>query len=232
MRPVERGDAPLDHDGKPVLFRHYRDARDMLIQRIGDFCSYCEVALHSAVAVEHVSPKSLHPSSEREWSNFLLACDYCNPIKADRDVAVGDYFWPDQDNTARLFQYELDQAPKVGHGLTEAQHAIASRTLELTGLDRVPGHPRFSGRDRRWLKRNEVWGIALQAFKLLQANDTLEMRSLICLTAISRGGWSIWMTVFAQDIDMRSRFVNGFRGTAHNCFDAETRPILRAGGRI
>jgi len=75
MRPVERGNCPQDTAGNRIPFAQYRDARDHLIDRIGDYCSYCEVCLHSSIHVEHVRPKQPQPALERAWTNFLLACE-------------------------------------------------------------------------------------------------------------------------------------------------------------
>lgn len=120
MRPVERG---LD----PNPFQDYKDARDPLIQRIGDYCSYCENALHSEIDVEHVQPKSRPPYASLVWTNFLLACGYCNSVKGDNPVAIADFFWPDADNTYRAFKYDLDRPPSVADGLTPAQQTIAQK---------------------------------------------------------------------------------------------------------
>jgi uncharacterized protein (TIGR02646 family) len=232
MRPVERGSWPREPDGNPIAFAHYRDARDPLINRIGDYCSYCEVCLHSTIHVEHVRPKKPRPALEREWTNFLLACDQCNSIKGAHDVNLEDYYWPDMDNTARVFRYDCDQPPRVESGLTEDQQATAQRTIDLTGLDRVPGHPRFNDPDRRWKKRSDVWGVALFARKGLETHDSPAMRDTILQNAIARGYWSVWMQVFHDDSEMRSRLIAWFQGTARNCFDSETRPIPRSGGKV
>lgn len=42
MRPVSRGQRPKDADGNPVGFITYQQARGPLINRLGEFCSYCE----------------------------------------------------------------------------------------------------------------------------------------------------------------------------------------------
>lgn len=232
MRPVNRGARPRDAAGNEISFAHYREARDQLISRIGDYCSYCEVCLHSSIAVEHVRPKAPQPALEREWTNFLLACDNCNSIKSDTDVVLGDYFWPDCDNTARAFDYDLDQPPHVSAGLDPVHRPMAERTITLTGLDRVPGHPAYSDRDRRWKKRMDAWGAAILALGNLQQNDTPEMRDCIVQIAISRGFWSIWFQVFRDDPGMRTRLLTWFPGTATDCFDDETQPIPRPGGVI
>jgi uncharacterized protein (TIGR02646 family) len=232
MRPVERGDWPKDDAGVLIPFGHYREARDYLIDRVGDYCSYCEVCLHSSIHVEHVRPKSPQPALEREWTNFLLACDQCNGIKSDTDVSLDDYYWPDRDSTARVFEYDVDRPPRVAQALNQDQRSIAQRTIELTGLERVPGHPKYSDRDRRWKKRLDVWGVALQARMNLEQNDTLELRTWILHAAIARGHWSVWMQVFHDNVEMRVSLIQWFKGTARNCFDAGARPIPRPGGRV
>ena len=232
MRPVERGNAPTDNNGTVIVFQAYGDARDPLIKKLGDYCSYCEVALHSTVHVEHVRPKSKHVALERTWTNFLLACDYCNPTKGDEDVVLDEYYWPDTDNTARPFVYNLDRAPQRADWLDANQRVIAQRTLALTGLDREPGHAQLTPKDRRWFKRREAWGVALHERRKLTESDTPQQRDSAVHVAISRGFWSVWMQVFHDDYDMRRRLIAGFRGTAANCFDIDTQPVVRVGGRI
>jgi uncharacterized protein (TIGR02646 family) len=229
MRPVVRGVPPVDDAGNPVLYKDYKDARDELIRRMGDYCSYCEIALHSQIDVEHVLPKTLHPESKLKWSNFLLACGNCNSTKLNKPVVLQDFYWPDQDNTARVFVYEQDKPPQIADDpAVDAEKA--QRTLELTGIDRVPGHPRLSNRDRRWLKRFEAWSIALQVANLIQQHDTNEMRSLAVQVALGRGFWSVWFAVFRDDRDMRRRLIESFPGTAADCFDDSTNLQPRPGG--
>ena len=229
---MNRGEWPKDAGGNNIPFADYSDARDDLIRRIGDYCSYCEVCLHGSIAVEHVRPKKPQPALEREWTNFLLACDHCNSVKSNKDVVLADYFWPDRDNTARVFDYDVDQPPRIATGLDPALRPIAERTIALTGLDRVPGHRSFSDRDRRWLKRREAWGVALDARRKLGQNDTPQMRETILHNAVSRGFWSVWLQVFHDDEEMRSSLIKWFPGTATDCFDGNTRPILRLGGLV
>lgn len=231
MRPVVRGNVPQDEHGNDTVFTHYRDARDPLVQRIGDYCSYCEVCLHAGIHVEHVRPKDPNPDLEKDWKNFLLACENCNSIKSDTDVDLEDYLWPDRDNTARAFIYEVDQAPRVAGDLNQTQRDCANKLVELCGLDRTPVHPKYSDRDRRWRKRREAWGAALQLLQCLRKNDSQEVRSSIAHAAIARGFWSVWMEVFSSDVEMRKLLILFFSGTATDCYDAETRPVHRPGGK-
>ncbi|HAH46711.1 HNH endonuclease [Gimesia sp.] len=231
MRPVIRGDVPVNHNHQPVVYNDYKDARDDLIERMGDYCSYCEVALNSQVDVEHVLPKSLNPDHELDWSNFLLACGNCNSIKGNKDIDLADYYWPDIDNTLRALVYEKDMPPQVVDD-PDVDSDRVQETLDLTGLDRIPGHPKFSDRDRRWLKRMEAWGIALRVASLLKVDDSDEMREMAIEVAIGRGFWSVWLHVFYDDIDMCQRLIKAFPGTALECFDDDTNFVPRPGGAL
>jgi hypothetical protein len=108
---------------------------------------------------------------------------------------------------------------------------MAKRTLLWTGLDREPRRIRTS-RPRTGDGSSGAWGIALQSLDNLRGAPLEEMRRQIVLNAMGVGFWSIWMTVFDEEPDMRRRFVAAFVGTARDCFDAEMRPAPRPGGRI
>lgn len=151
MRPVNRGDIPKDSNEATIIFTEYGDARDALIDRIGDYCSYCESPL-LAPAVEHIQPKSKEPILKKDWNNFLLACTFCNSIKSNKPIDAANshnYFWPDTDNTYRPFIYEKDRSPQINILLDASNQQTAKNTLELTGLDREPLHQRLSKKDRR-----------------------------------------------------------------------------------
>lgn len=233
MRPVLRGDPPKDSHGNPIPFRDYKEARDPLIDRMGDDCSYCEIPLLATADVEHIQPKSSNPSLALTWENFLLACSSCNSVKGRKDINLVDYYWPDRDNTFLAFVYPQDLPPEVATGLNNAQKTVAERTLKLTGLDRAPGNPLLTKRDRRWKKRLTAWGKALRAQHLLKTTDHASMRESIVNTATSTGFWSVWMTVFQQDADMRNRFIDHFSGTrASGGFNPHGQPVPRPGGRL
>ncbi len=53
MRPVERGQRPVVN-GVAREYKEYGDARNDLIDRVGDYCSYCEIPVPSGPNVEHV----------------------------------------------------------------------------------------------------------------------------------------------------------------------------------
>lgn len=235
MRPVTRGESPTDEIGNTVFFKHYKNAAPALKSRLGKYCCYCELKFPNA-HVEHIQPKSLEPHLENEWNNFLLACLSCNSIKNDTLIDahnLNHYFWPDKDNTFIPFVYEKDRAPQVSNALSANDKMIAEKTLALTGLDREPTHPKFNFRtDERWHERNTAWSKAERAKLNLDKQPTETMREQIIDTATSTGFWSVWMTVFQDDNDMRRRLIEAFHGTCTNCFDTNTQPIHRPGGQI
>jgi hypothetical protein len=234
MRPVNRGDTPKDDNEHSISFKEYEDARDALIAQLGDYCSYCESPL-LAPAVEHIQPKVKEPALEKTWNNFLLACPYCNSVKKDKTIDTNNlnaYFWADTDNTFRAFIYEKDRSPQIDPSLTRAHQQIARDTLGLTGLDREPSHPLLTKKDRRWIKRNEAWTKAETAKINLDQQHTDLMRQQIIDTATSTGFWSVWMTVFQDDADMRRRLIEAFQGTCPTCFDSNTQAIQRPSGQI
>ena len=203
MRPVLRGLPPVDSTGNPIQFSDYKQARDPLIQRMGDFCSYCEMPLLDRADVEHIRPKCANPELRLLWDNFLLACTSCNSIKGASPINVLDYYWPDRDNTFRAFIYRQDLPPEVAPGLTNEQTVIAEKTLQLTGLERAPHSPNLPTRDRRWKKRLEAWGKAIQAQHHLMKNGDVSMRQSIVDVATSTGFWSVWMTVFQNGLPLK-----------------------------
>ena len=86
-------------------------------------------------------------------------------------------------------------------------------------------------------------GIYPMLYAFFGANGKLDrdaMRRQVARTAGAHGHFSIWMKVFADDVDMRRRFIREFSGTAKECFDETTtiavtpRPDndLAGGGRV
>jgi uncharacterized protein (TIGR02646 family) len=224
MRPVERGTTSQ-------MFSEYQQARGLLIARMGEYCSYCEMRLGASLAVEHVQPKDLNPALALVWENFLLGCTNCNSTKGKQDIVLADYFWADQDNTARAFEYAAGGFVRVSPVLDATEQAKAQRTMGLVGLEKCPPiHAEAA--DRRWSNRREAWDVAQRSRKRLGGFDTPQMREEIVENALGRGFWSVWMTVFADDPDMLKRFIVAFPGTA-NCFDPNTfLPTPRAGGAL
>jgi len=237
MRPVTRGPVPQKRDGRDKQFTDYAQARGALIERLGEYCSYCEMQLDASLAVEHVRPKQPpgadHVIAARalDWSNFLLACTNCNSTKGNDEVQLDDYLWPDRDNTYRGFKYGEGGVVSVSNQLDVDNKIKAAALIRLVGLDKTPSVASKAS-DRRWMNRREAWDMAQRAKERLARNDTEDFREQIVETAQPKGFWSAWMTVFQDDVDMLSRLINAFPGTCDTCFDAtnDYAPTVRQGG--
>lgn len=236
MRPIIRGNIPKNDDGTDYIPVRYQAYRGYLIQQIGTYCSYCERPMSHSIAVEHIQPKSIHDDLEVTWSNLLLCCTNCNSTKNSKDVIITDYFWPDIDNTSRAFIYSSAGSIRPNNNLNDPSLIDkALKTIQLTGLDKEPSddlkrNPEVT--DRRWLERRNAWERANHAKKRLRHNDTPFMREQIIDTALEKGFFSIWMTVFQDDLEMRKALVHSFLGTAKDCYDEYYNSIPRLNGSI
>jgi uncharacterized protein (TIGR02646 family) len=222
MRPVEKGEYS-------EFYNEYQDYKRPLLDQIGEYCSYCERPV--TLAVEHVKPKSRYPELECDWENLLLGCSNCNGTKTDKDPSFDSVLFPNRDNTFRAFHYSEGGIVTIIEGVEWAEKARA--TLELVGLDRTPSDTTPKASDLRWEKRREAWDIATVAKEDLKNSPADEaMRRTIIEVAKGRGFWSIWMSVFQDDNDMKQRLIEAFQGTAVDCFDANNAysPLERIGG--
>ena len=241
MRPVARGPHPQDADGRDVHYRTYAQARRELIQRLGEYCSYCEMHQDASLAVEHVRPKkppddvAVDQTRELDWNNFLLSCPNCNSTKGNTDVVMNDYLWPDRDNTFQALKYSEGGLVCPADGLNADIASKAERIIELVGLDKTPNDDKAS--DRRWLNRKEAWDIAVQKRAELAHVDNDDFRDVFRTAIINicqaKGYWSIWMTVFKDDADMLRRLILAFPGTCTDCFNGNAGycPTARPGGQ-
>lgn len=210
MRCVARGDLPTSPEGEAVQFGRYQDAAPHLKERLGRYCSFCERWTSSSLAVEHKQPKSRAPALELAWSNFLLACANCNSVKGTRQFDVGQVIWPDEDDTFSAIEYLPSGRVRPRESLSADLSQRSSNLLNLVGLDRAFGE---SSADHRWPDRLEVWRAAQQSKADLEAMPTARMAAAIVETAVSKGGFSIWMCVFAHEPSVRNALIARFPGT-------------------
>ncbi len=221
MRPVNKGACPYS------AISNYQQARRPLIERLGELCSYCEMHLDASLAVEHVQPKSLYPEKICSWENLLLACVNCNATKGNTDINdanMNDYLWPHIHNTFLALKYYEGGIVRVNDALHPDIQAKAQKLISLVGLDKNPGNS-ANVSDRRWNNRLDAFGRAQRAKERLSTTDTPNMREQIVDQA--EGYFSIWMTVFSDDADMKKRLIDKFVGTAKDAFDAQGNPIPR-----
>lgn len=229
MRPVIKGN-------NTKKFEPYTDAQAPLITTIGEHCSYCGRWIASGIHVEHKQPKLNYPLLKFSWSNFLLSCSNCNSTKSSGLLNLDDYIWPDTDNTLLGFDYDSEGRviPK-SHADPDICIKI-SNTWIMLGLNKHPdtttlGYVEPTKKDMRWLHRKQEWLKAQRALNRLRVNDTDQIREMIVDTAMN-GIFSIWFSVFYDDVDMKKRLVDLFIGTDSSCFDADFNPINRVGGII
>ncbi len=226
MRPVCRGPSLQPHDFNP-----YRTAFRHLLSRLGTYCSYCERRIVSGLHVEHIQPKDgahAHRDLVGRWDNFLLACTNCNSTKKDKRVDLADVLLPDRDNTFVAFVYAEDGSAAPADGLGNTIRDKAEATLALTGLEKRPSIT-LDEKDRplaieRMSQRMQAWLVAEEAKYDVDSNDGNDaVRRAAVRTAKGYGFFSVWMTVFKDDVDMRNRLIDAFEGTrASGCFHPVT----------
>lgn len=225
MRPIRRGASPIEGD-----FENYKDAKPFLVSRLGLYCSYCERQVPSMLAVEHIQPKqiNLYPHLEGCWDNFLLACTNCNSIKGHKDLHLDSTLLPDRDNTAHAYTYLADGSVNVADGLQANVGEMAEATLRLTGLQRssrgfVDENEEMVALDRV-CQRMEAWATAEECRTSIHGVHSPELlRQMTVRLALATGFFSVWMTVFEDDAEMRTQLVEAFNGTnGSGCFDPET----------
>lgn len=203
MRSVQRGPWPTRNDRSQISFPEYKHTKSHLIERIGEYCSYCERCgdLH----VEHVIPKSKAKDLETDWFNLLLTCCNCNSRKSCKNDSRDGYLWPDRDDTFSAFVYQSGGRVSVNERLAEAEHRKALALFDLVGLG-AQGSPT----DSRHRQRREAWNTAVDAQGCIGDDNS---RELVVKLALATGFFSVWMAVFHDDEDMRQRLTEAFPGT-------------------
>ncbi|MDE1359055.1 HNH endonuclease [Vibrio aestuarianus] len=208
MRPVTKCRfTPISY-----VYDPYGDAKDELIQAIGSYCSYCErPGYSSALDVEHIRDKKTHPKRKLLWRNFLLGCKNCNPVKSTKSIL--NMYFPTVDNTYEILNYDrLGQVTiNTARLTTLAEINKAQRLIDLIGLDRRPGHPKFSKNDKRWSERQDAYLLAEKYLPKYQAGD-VDADTIIEL-AKAKGFWSTWMTVFSSEVAVLKKLISDFPGT-------------------
>ncbi len=226
MRPVHKGSTPKDDSENNIIFTEYSRSRRYLIDRIGEFCSYCERKIEANLAVEHVRPKDSNPDLRLVWENFLLACTNCNSTKGSKPVILNKFVWPDNDNTYQYFSY--DESGIVNIALSVRDNNLKEKiqdTLDLVGLQKRP--PRIGSADwerasdRRYEHRIQAWSEANHYAIQYQnvSNEIKEVMLPLITTIVSHQGfWSIWMKVFVAFPEVQIELINNFPGTNKDYF--------------
>ena len=215
MRPVEKGNSSQ-------VFTHWRDARDPLIAKIGNYCSYCERPL-DIPDVEHKENKAnpKYANKAFDWSNFLLACGYCNSVKGTEDTGARSVLFPDECNTAFAFEYLPLGPVHVAAGIVSPSDKQAAEDTRTWLLKLNRSKDTNGNRDLRWSGRLDAWREAEQSLRNLCDCDSTQMRDQVTRTAKGCGYFSVWMAVFDSDSDMKQRFIAVFTGTHLSCYNPD-----------
>lgn len=234
MRPVDKGISPYTE------IEEYQDAKPYLENRVGKYCSFCEMRVNNALAVEHKESKN-SGGALKEWGNLLLGCTYCNSRKGEK-IKKGDldkWLWPDKHNTFLAFTYE-NAIPSVNENYlkTIGDEALrrANQLFEDIELDYKPdkrADEKKALKDKRWENRFETLGIAEEAkttwLKLKAEEDRNSQILNIVNQAKGYGFFSVWMMVFKDYNNIKNALINAFPGTSRNCFDNDGNPVQRRG---
>lgn len=228
MRPLNRA----EHAAGDEPFANYAQAKPALIDAIGGFCSYCEAHQGEGLDVEHVHAID-NDGPRLRWDNFLLSCSVCNSLKGTKNAGRDGYCWPDRDNTGRAFRVDATGRISITPQLEPAERSLAQATASLLNLLSFPGsNPPPSRADRRVEQRRKMWKKAIAMRQMLASQDSDLARHFLSEAAAANGFWTVWMTVFQDDPDLRRRLIEAFPGTAGECFDATTAFVKRPGGLL
>lgn len=218
MRPVDKGQAP------DVVLKKYQDAEPYLEKRIGPYCSFCELPIRHVPEMEHKEAKS-QGGEELSWDNFLLSCKYCNARKGTtvKQGNLGNYLWPDTDDTFHAFDYEKELPCVAEAYLKKRNDGSYQRAQNLLSLVKLDHRPSLGSKDKRYFARNEARnyaGICKAGWnKMADQNDRQTYLKMIIMLAKASGFFSVWMSVFADDETVRTELLNSFEGTRKEFFD-------------
>jgi len=230
MKPVEKGAAPR-------RYAHHTDAKEDLIARLGNHCSYCEAPAHPTdLDVEHIYSQAGHARRKVNWDNFLLSCTICNNAKSHHlgpgrtHSLLKRYLWPHVDNTARVFVYHADGRVEIEPGLSLQVRTLAAKTIEMTGLLKTPARARgysnsavaYAGVTRR----AQAWGRAVIIRGLYLQHPSAQLAAELAGIASGLGYFSVWMKVFEGYPEFRQALITAFVASPA-CFDANTAPVAR-----
>lgn len=232
MRPLDKGANPVDAAGNLITVNNYANWRNLLIDRIGYYCAYCNMPLSHSLQVEHVVPKNPPPGytagAPLAWDNMLLACGPCNNAKSNKPIDFVTYYFPEEHNTLIPFRIRPNATNNAAfvvpaNGLGPYQLAKAQETIELTDLNTMDQRKNIV--DIRWKRRNDaikaVSGV-YDMYKVLETTPTFNaVKYGVSIAEIAKntGFFSLWFEYFENEPDVIEQLILGLPGTAAVCFD-------------
>ncbi len=230
MRPISK-QVPIDSAGIPQkIFDNYGDAKPYLIQQTLRYCHFCEMPILNIPSVEHIKPKECEGNPQKyinirnHWGNLLLICGYCNSIKGNRDVKLGEYYWPHRNNTLIPFEHLTGIVRVNETNLTVEQREKAKRTIRLYGLERNSDDS--GGQAIRSERRMLAISQAIERFNEYSAQLPAVTLDAIIGQATDAGFWSVWFNVFEMFPIVKRALINAFM-LPIECFDHNHSPLSR-----
>jgi hypothetical protein len=246
MRPLNKGNVPLDDKGNTINPTDYKKWRKSLMTRIGYYCVYCNQPISSSLQVEHVIPKNplpgYTPGDPLAWNNMLLACGPCNNAKSNSPVDANTYYLPEEHNTHLPFETvelpghgSIHAIVKPRSGLNHDQQRKAERTIQLLKLSNFDERDNIV--DLRSIRRRDAM-IAVKAIKEQydEAKGSPTFNSVIAalrvaLQAKAIGFFSLWYDAFVDEPEVMRALISPIPipGTSQECFNpaAGYQPIFR-----
>lgn len=234
MRPVKKRQTS-------GVYVEYGHAKPDLVEDIGHYCSYCELANSPKdLDVEHIYPRKHHKTLEKRWANFLLSCGSCNSFKNGHQKGPQKnlkkkYLWPHIDNTFRAFTYNPDGTIDLAVGLTSENKQRAESTLNMFGALISPAiaedYKAISEAYDGISTRSEVWETVEDCKDdyLNAPSEKKEAKADSIAKRISKiGHFSIWMKVFEGHPEVRSRLIHHAKADPA-CFHSTTTQPLKKG---
>lgn len=224
MRPIDKGESPYE------MINKYQDALPYLEEKIGLYCSYCEMPIKHVPEIEHIVSKT-KGGDLTAWDNLNLGCKYCN----SRKKAIitphnkNDYMWPDEDNTAIAYSY-TNGFPMVNKDVLnelDTTGACCQKAKNTYNLVKLGNIPKEGEKDKRFPERNTAYHKALKSLENWQhVKDAPEcyqndMKEQIMMTATADGFFSVWMTVFSAEPQILLALIENFPGTNKACYDEQ-----------
>ncbi len=233
MRPLDKGNIPLDSNGNQITPTNYKSWRKALIDRVGYYCAYCNQPLSHSLQVEHVIPKNppagYVPGDPIAWNNMLLACGPCNNAKNNKPINSTTYYLPEEHNTHLPFEIVIRDSEHAivitKTGINPDQKQKADRTIALLELDNTDDRENIV--DIRSLKRRDALNAVIankeqyEETKLSPTFNPLVAANRVVVQAKVTGFFSLWYEAFADEPEVMQCLIDNtiIKGTATNCFD-------------
>ncbi len=127
--------------------------------------------------------------------------------------------FPHIQNTYEIFRYLTAGVITINNALSAPIQKRVQNMVDLVGLDRLPGHPRYSTQDKRWEYRMNSFTLASRYLNDYQ-NGSIKVQTIIDLV-LSRGFWSVWMQIFKGETDVENELIAVFKSTFKSCRTAD-----------